>query len=51
MSFQSTPKSNVPEKEQCGEKYKEFDGREGAFTAICTKKKGHSGYHGWGGPK
>lgn len=51
MSFGSLPRSvaRSPE-DECGETYTEYDGREGAFQARCTRPKKHDGYHGWGSP-
>jgi hypothetical protein len=45
MSFQSLPRVE-PKEDDCGERYYEYDGREGRVPAICTLKKGHPGDHG-----
>jgi hypothetical protein len=52
MSFGSLPRSEGErnEKDVCGKTYTEYDGREGAFDARCTRPKGHYDSHGWGSP-
>lgn len=50
MSFQSLPRAQKTTIPLCAASYTEYDGREGAFTATCSRPKGHNGYHGWGSP-